>query len=176
MAKAGMRRPSPYDADNHGTENHHKMKHPKMSRPRFRKSRGLPKTATPKQALSMLPTGQETIIKQESIKDRKRRAWSYPAPACRSLSTPPHPSKRFTSSPFISTASRASASSSILHEGFLFRVLIIRLLHCPSFSPLLSCALHSGSFHEQPHCHNPSSRAAIIRARCRFMAAVSSSI
>ena len=29
MAKAGMRRPSPYDADNHGTENHHKMNHPK---------------------------------------------------------------------------------------------------------------------------------------------------
>ena len=29
MAKAGMRRPSPYDPDNHGTENHHKMNHPK---------------------------------------------------------------------------------------------------------------------------------------------------
>ena len=144
-----------------------------MSRPRFPKSRGLPKTATPKQALSMLPTGQETIIKQESIKDRKRRAWSYPAPA---FTPPPPPSKRFTSSRFISTTSRASASSSILHEGFLFRVLIIRLLHCPFFSPLLSCTLHGGSFHEQPHCHNPSSRTAIIRARCRFMAAVSSSI
>ena len=28
MAKAGMRRPNPYDADNHGTENHHKMNRP----------------------------------------------------------------------------------------------------------------------------------------------------
>lgn len=28
MAKAGMRRPSPYDSDNHGTENHHKLHHP----------------------------------------------------------------------------------------------------------------------------------------------------
>lgn len=92
MAKAGMRRPSPYDADNHGTENHHKMKHPKNEQAQVPEIRGLPKTATPKQALSMLPTGQETIIKQESIRDRKRRAWSYPAPACRSLSPPP-PSK-----------------------------------------------------------------------------------
>ena len=72
MAKAGMRRPSPYDADNHGTENHHKMNHPKMSRPGFPKSRGLPKTATQKLALSMLPTGQGTIIKQESTKDGER--------------------------------------------------------------------------------------------------------
>ena len=66
MAKAGMRRPSPYDADNHGTENHHKMNHPKMSRPRFPEIQGC-QTETPKQALSMLPTGQEMIIKQESI-------------------------------------------------------------------------------------------------------------
>lgn len=29
MAKAGMRRPSPYDAHNHGTENQHKMNRPK---------------------------------------------------------------------------------------------------------------------------------------------------
>lgn len=29
MAKAGMRRPSPYDPKNHGTENHHVMHHPK---------------------------------------------------------------------------------------------------------------------------------------------------
>lgn len=26
MAKAGMRRPSPYDKDNHGTENHHPLR------------------------------------------------------------------------------------------------------------------------------------------------------
>ncbi|HBC99924.1 MAG TPA: hypothetical protein DC053_12120 [Lachnoclostridium sp.] len=29
MAKAGMRRPSPYDSNNHGTENHEKMHRPK---------------------------------------------------------------------------------------------------------------------------------------------------
>lgn len=29
MAKAGMRRPSPYDSKNHGTENHQKMHRPK---------------------------------------------------------------------------------------------------------------------------------------------------
>lgn len=29
MAKAGMRRPSPYDSNNHGTENREKMHRPK---------------------------------------------------------------------------------------------------------------------------------------------------
>ncbi|WP_455717310.1 hypothetical protein [Anaerosporobacter sp.] len=29
MAKAGMRRPDPYDPKNHGTEKHEKMHHPK---------------------------------------------------------------------------------------------------------------------------------------------------
>ena len=38
MAKAGMRRPSPYDADNHGTENHHKMNHPKNEQAQVEKS------------------------------------------------------------------------------------------------------------------------------------------
>lgn len=47
----------------------------------------------------MLPTGQETIIKQESIKDRKRRAWSYPAPACRSPPPPVNASLPPRSSP-----------------------------------------------------------------------------
>lgn len=29
MAKAGMRRPSPYDSKNHGTNNQNRMHHPK---------------------------------------------------------------------------------------------------------------------------------------------------
>lgn len=64
MAKAGMRRPSPYDPDNHGTENHHKMNHPKMSRHRCRKSRARQKTGMPRQAPSTPPTGQGMIIRQ----------------------------------------------------------------------------------------------------------------
>ena len=82
MAKAGMRRPSPYDADNHGTENHHKMKHPKNEQAQVPEIQGAAKNGNAKAGLSMLPTGQETIIKQESIKGMERRAWPHPAPAC----------------------------------------------------------------------------------------------
>lgn len=64
MAKAGMRRPSPYDPDNHGTENHHKMNHPKMNRHRCRRFRARQKTGMPRQAPSMPPTGQGMIIRQ----------------------------------------------------------------------------------------------------------------
>ena len=60
MAKAGMRRPNPYDADNHGTENHHKM-----NRPENKKFRALLKTAMQKPALSMHLTGPEMIIRLE---------------------------------------------------------------------------------------------------------------
>ena len=68
MAKAGMRRPSPYDADNHGTENHHKMNHPKNEQARFPQIQGLPKTESQKQdPTSTAPNwARRTIIKQES--------------------------------------------------------------------------------------------------------------
>ena len=55
MAKAGMRRPNPYDADNHGTENHHKMNRPEN------KQAQVPE----KPALSMHLTGPEMIIRLE---------------------------------------------------------------------------------------------------------------
>lgn len=48
MAKAGMRRPSPYDADNHGTENHHKMKHPKNEQAQVPEIQGAAKNGNAK--------------------------------------------------------------------------------------------------------------------------------
>ena len=48
MAKAGMRRPSPYDADNHGTENHHKMNHPKNEQAQVPEIQGAAKNGNAK--------------------------------------------------------------------------------------------------------------------------------
>lgn len=64
MAKAGMRRPSPYDPDNHGTENHHKMNHPKNEQAQVPEIQGAAKTGMPRQAPSTPPTGQGMIIRQ----------------------------------------------------------------------------------------------------------------
>ena len=46
--KAGMRRPSPYDADNHGTENHHKMNHPKNEQAQVPEIQGAAKNGNAK--------------------------------------------------------------------------------------------------------------------------------
>lgn len=48
MAKAGMRRPSPYDADNHGTENHHKMNRPENEQAQVPEIQGAAKNGNAK--------------------------------------------------------------------------------------------------------------------------------
>lgn len=48
MAKAGMRRPSPYDRDNHGTENHHKMHRPKNEQQQVPEIQGAAKNGNAK--------------------------------------------------------------------------------------------------------------------------------
>lgn len=48
MAKAGMRRPSPYDPKNHGTENGHKMHHPKNEQAQVPEIQGAAKTGNAK--------------------------------------------------------------------------------------------------------------------------------
>lgn len=48
MAKAGMRRPSPYDADNHGTENHHKMNRPENKQAQVPEIQGAAKNGNAK--------------------------------------------------------------------------------------------------------------------------------
>lgn len=48
MAKAGMRRPSPYDPKNHGTEKHEKMHHPKNVQAEVPEIQGAAKTGNAK--------------------------------------------------------------------------------------------------------------------------------
>lgn len=48
MAKAGMRRPDPYDPKNHGTENHHKMNRPKNEAAMVQEIQGKAKTGNAK--------------------------------------------------------------------------------------------------------------------------------
>lgn len=48
MAKAGMRRPSPYDPKNHGTENHEKMHHPKNEQAQVPEIQGAAKNSSEK--------------------------------------------------------------------------------------------------------------------------------
>ena len=48
MAKAGMRRPNPYDADNHGTENHHKMNRPENKQAQVPEIQGAAKNGNAK--------------------------------------------------------------------------------------------------------------------------------
>lgn len=48
MAKAGMRRPSPYDKNNHGTENHQKMHRPKNEQADVPEIQGPAKTGNAK--------------------------------------------------------------------------------------------------------------------------------
>lgn len=48
MAKAGMRRPSPYDPKNHGTENHQRMHHPKNEQAQVPEIQGAAKTGNAK--------------------------------------------------------------------------------------------------------------------------------
>ena len=65
MAKAGMRRPNPYDADNHGTENHHKMNRPENKQAQVPEIQGAAKNGNAKPAPSMHLTGPEMIIRLE---------------------------------------------------------------------------------------------------------------
>lgn len=48
MAKAGMRRPSPYDSKNHGTENNQRMHHPKNVQEQVPEIQGAAKTGNAK--------------------------------------------------------------------------------------------------------------------------------
>ncbi len=48
MAKAGMRRPDPYDPNNHGTENHHRMHHPENEAAQVPEIQGPAKTGNKK--------------------------------------------------------------------------------------------------------------------------------
>ena len=48
MAKAGMRRPDPYDSKNHGTENHHKLNRPKNEAAQVPEIQGAAKTGNAK--------------------------------------------------------------------------------------------------------------------------------
>lgn len=48
MAKAGMRRPSPYDKKNHGTENHHTMHRQKNKQEPVSEIQGAAKTGNAK--------------------------------------------------------------------------------------------------------------------------------
>lgn len=48
MAKAGMRRPSPYDAHNHGTEGHNKMNRPKNEQAQVPEIQGAAKNGNAK--------------------------------------------------------------------------------------------------------------------------------
>ena len=48
MAKAGMRRPSPYDPDNHGTENREKMNRPKNEQAQVPEIQGAAKNGNEK--------------------------------------------------------------------------------------------------------------------------------
>ena len=48
MAKAGMRRPSPYDSKKHGTENQPSMHHPKNVQEQVPESQGAAKTGNAK--------------------------------------------------------------------------------------------------------------------------------
>lgn len=48
MAKAGMRRPSPYDPKNHGTENHERMHHPKNEQAKVPEIQGAAKSGNAK--------------------------------------------------------------------------------------------------------------------------------
>lgn len=48
MAKAGMRRPSPYDPKNHGTENHHSRHHDKNAQANVPEIQGAAKTGNAK--------------------------------------------------------------------------------------------------------------------------------
>ena len=82
MAKAGMRRPSPYDADNHGTENHHKMNHPKNEQAQVPEIQGAAKNGNAKAGPINCSNWQEMIINRRTLKDMERRAWPHPAPAC----------------------------------------------------------------------------------------------
>ena len=45
MAKAGMRRPDPYDPKNHGTENHQNMHHPENKQAQVPEIQGAPNWA-----------------------------------------------------------------------------------------------------------------------------------
>ncbi len=48
MAKAGMRRPSPYDSKNHGTENHQNLKRPHNEQAQVPEIQGAAKTGNAK--------------------------------------------------------------------------------------------------------------------------------
>lgn len=48
MAKAGMRRPDPYDPKNHGTENHQPMHHPKNEQAQVPEIQGAAKNGNAK--------------------------------------------------------------------------------------------------------------------------------
>ena len=48
MAKAGMRRPDPYDAKNHGTENRERMHHPQNEQAKVPEIQGAAKTGNAK--------------------------------------------------------------------------------------------------------------------------------
>lgn len=48
MAKAGMRRPDPYEPDNHGTEKHHRMNRPVNGQTQVPEIQGAAKTGNAK--------------------------------------------------------------------------------------------------------------------------------
>lgn len=48
VAKAGMRRPNPYDTNNHGTENHQKMHRPQNAQAQVPEIQGAAKTGNAK--------------------------------------------------------------------------------------------------------------------------------
>lgn len=65
MAKAGMRRPDPYDKKNHGTENHHHMNSPKNVQAQVPEIQGAAKTGNAKAGPINAPNWARSDYKTE---------------------------------------------------------------------------------------------------------------
>ncbi len=68
MAKAGMRRPSPYDADNHGTENDQHMRRPKNEQAMVPEIQGAAKSGNDKAGPINAPSWARDDYKSEKNK------------------------------------------------------------------------------------------------------------
>ena len=71
MAKAGMRRPSPYDPKNHGTQNHQTMNRPKNLQAQVPEIQGAAKTGDAKAGPINAPNWARDDYKSSGKQDLK---------------------------------------------------------------------------------------------------------